>query len=166
MGWAPECKDFYILVWTDNIFLVTSSAAEAKRRTQEVANAFRKKKLFFSQRSLEILPSGAAEQDKIPIVFNDKKSCWVQMLLVHTCFFDSTGSTEAQIKGRLFQGWKMFDKLQKMLCCPQILEKERMSAFKSTLGTSILWGSGFVAPLRPGWEEEKRFRVGGMASRN
>ena len=54
-------------MWADNIFLVTSSASEAKRRTQEVANVFKKKKLFFIQSSLEILPSRAAEKGQDPL---------------------------------------------------------------------------------------------------
>ena len=37
VSWAPERNDFSILVWTDNIFLTTDSAAEAARRSCEVA---------------------------------------------------------------------------------------------------------------------------------
>ena len=43
VGCAPEWKAFEILVFFDNIFLVTSSASEAKRRTQEVASISRNK---------------------------------------------------------------------------------------------------------------------------
>ena len=95
---AVEWEDFEILVWTDNIFLVTSSASEAKRRTQEVANAL-KKKLFFNQSSLEILPSGPAEKDKIPSYWTRKRKFVGCKLLVLGCFLDSTGSTESSVSG-------------------------------------------------------------------
>ena len=145
--WALEWKEFEILVWADNIFLVTSSASEAKRRTQEMASVIEKKKLVFNHSSLEILPTGAAEKDKIPIVLEDKKEfSWVHTLLVLACFIDSTGSTEAQIRGRLFQVRKIFNKLRPMLCYPQFPEQERISAFCTTLGTTVLWGSGCWTP--------------------
>ena len=41
--WAPEWKPFEILMWADNIFLVTSSIMEAERRVQDIAHAFGKK---------------------------------------------------------------------------------------------------------------------------
>ena len=82
--WALEWKEF---LWADNIFLVTSSASEPKRRTQEVANVFKKKKLFFNQSSLEILPIRAVERTRSPLVLEDKKECsWVHTLLVLGCF--------------------------------------------------------------------------------
>ena len=71
---ALEWTGLEILVWADNIFLVTSSASEAKRRTQEVASLFKKKKVFFNQSSLEIQPSGRAEKDRIPMVLDGSKA--------------------------------------------------------------------------------------------
>ena len=70
VSWAPEWNPFEILVWADNIFLVTCSIAEAEKRTQEKAHVFGKKKLLFNSDSLEILPSIAAAGDKTPILLN------------------------------------------------------------------------------------------------
>ena len=85
--WASEWKEFEILVWADNIFLTTSSAAEGARRTREVANVFKKRKLLFNESSPEILPSRAAEKDRISIVLEDgKEFSWVHTLHVLGCF--------------------------------------------------------------------------------
>ena len=65
---APEGNDFAILVEADNIFLTTDSVAEAARRSWEVANVFKSRKLLFNVSSLEILPIRAAEKDRTPIV--------------------------------------------------------------------------------------------------
>ena len=57
VSWAPEWKPFEILVWADNIFLVTSSTVEIARRTQEVAEFFGRKDLHFNQKQ----PGNSAE---------------------------------------------------------------------------------------------------------
>ena len=102
-------------------------------------------------------------------------------LLVLGCLLDSTGSTEAQIRGRVFQGQKMFNKRRPMLCCPQNLEEKRISAFHTTVGlascglccrTPSVNAPQFVSvqenmwfQCRAGWKEEQRSRVGGKAPR-
>ena len=40
----------------------------------------------------------------------------------------------------------MFNKLQLLLCCPKISEEERISAFYTTVGDCVLWGSGCWTP--------------------
>ena len=57
VSWAPEWVPFEILVWADNIFLVSSSFADIMKRTQEIAYVIGKRDLRFNQSSLEILPS-------------------------------------------------------------------------------------------------------------
>ena len=116
------------------------------------------------------------KKTKSPPRWTTEEFCWVQILLVLGWFLDSTGSTEAQIKCRLFKGRNMFNKHRPMLPCPQILEKEPISAFYSTVGTSVLWVSGCWTPsvnaqqlisvqenrwLRCVLGKEKRSRVGG-----
>ena len=104
VSWAPEWNDFSILVWADNIFLTTDSAAEAARRSCEVASVFKSQRLYFNESSLEILPSKAAEKDSFPFGLKDGESfTWVETLQVLGCFLDSTGSTETLAKGRLLQ---------------------------------------------------------------
>ena len=49
---VPEWKAFEILVWADNIFLVTNSVAEAKRWLKKSPTSW-SKKLFINQSSLE-----------------------------------------------------------------------------------------------------------------
>ena len=71
---------------------------------------------------------------------------WVQVLVALGCHIDSTGSTEALIKGRLAEGRKMFAKLRPMLCCPTIPEEERIKAFYTTVASSVLWGAGCWSP--------------------
>ena len=133
------------------MFLVTSSVAEAGRRTKEVASIFGEKKLFFNPNSLEILPSVAARADKTPILLSEgMEFSWVQVLVALGCYIDSTGSTEALIKGRLEEGWKMFAKLRPMLCCPKIPEEERIKAFYTTVASCVLWGAGCWSPSTSG----------------
>ena len=147
VSWAPEWKPFEILAWADNIFLVTSSVAEAGKRTQEIANVFGKKKLLFNPGSLEILPSVAPGADKTPVLLSEgMEFSWVQVLVALGCHIDSTGSTEVLIKGRLAEGRKMFAKLRPMLCCPKIPEEERIMAFDTTVASSVLWGAGCWSP--------------------
>ena len=147
VSWAPEWKPFEILVWADNIFLVTSSIAQAKKRTQDIAHVFGKKKLLFNSESLEILPSIAAAGKKTPVLLNEEMEFnWVQVLVALGCHIDSTGSTETLIKGRLTEGRKMFAKLKPMLCCPKIPEDERLKAFFSTVALCVLWGAGCWCP--------------------
>ena len=135
------------MVWGENMFLTTSSASEAARRTREVATVFKRKKLYFNLSSLEILPSRAAERDKIPIVLEDEKEfTWVHTPQVLGCLLDGTGSTEALVGGRLLQGRNMFNKLRPFLCCPQIPQDGRIGAFYTTVGASVLWGSGCWIP--------------------
>ena len=50
--WAPEWKPFEILVWADNIFLVSSSIADIRKRTQEIAHVFGKKGSAFQPKHL------------------------------------------------------------------------------------------------------------------
>ena len=57
VSWAPEWVPFEILVWADNIFLVSSSIIDKVKRTQEIADVFWKRGLRFNESSLEILPS-------------------------------------------------------------------------------------------------------------
>ena len=56
VSWAPEWLPFEIMVWADNTFLVSSSIADVRKRTQEIAHVFGKRDLRFNQSSLEILP--------------------------------------------------------------------------------------------------------------
>ena len=46
VSWAPEWKPFEILVWADNIFLVSSSIIDIVQRTQDIAHAFGKRSPF------------------------------------------------------------------------------------------------------------------------
>ena len=143
VSWAPEWNDFSILLWADNIFLTTDSAAEAARRSCEVASVFKSRKLFFNDSSLEILPSRDAEKDSTSIVLEGREMFrWVDTSQVLGCFLDGTGSTETLAEGGLLQGRKMFNKLRPYLCCPQIAQEERVRGFYSTVGTSVLWGAG------------------------
>ena len=148
VSWAPEWNDFSILVWDDNIFLTTDSAAEAARRSCEVASVSKSQRLFFNESSLEILPSRAAEKDSIPIVLEGGESfSWVETLQLLGCFlWDGTGSTETLAKGRLLQGRKMFNKLRPFLRCRQISLEEQIRGFYSTEGASVLWSAGCCAP--------------------
>ena len=92
VSWAPAWKPFEILVWADSIFLVTSSVAEAGKRTQDVANVFGMKKLLFNPGSLEILPSVAARADKTSVPLSEgMEFSWVQVLVALGCHIDSTG---------------------------------------------------------------------------
>ena len=146
VSWAPEWNDFSILLWAD-IFLTTDSAAETARRSCEVADVFKSRKLLFNESSLEILPSRAAEKDSTPSVLEGGEMFrWVHSLQVLGCFLDGTGSTVSLAKGRLLQGRKRFNKLRPFLCCPQIPSEERIRGFYSTVGTSVLWCAGCWTP--------------------
>ena len=69
--------------WCGLIFLLKSSAAVAERRTQEIASTFAENKLLCDQSSLEMLTSGAAEKDQIPIFLDTvEQFSWVQVLVV------------------------------------------------------------------------------------
>ena len=105
------------MIWADNIFLVCSSLVEVVRRTREVEDVILKKKMYFNQSSLEILPNRYAEGDKEPIVLSDGRMfSWVAVLQVLSCFLDGVGSSETQVRGRLQQRRKMFNKLRPLLC--------------------------------------------------
>ena len=144
---APEWMPFEILVWADNIFLVSSSIADVRKRTQEIAHVFGKRDLRFNQRSLEILPSQTAEREATRVLLNEgMEFSWVRILVVLGCYLDGSGSTETQVKGRLEQGRKMFVKLRPMLCCPRVPEEERIKTFYTTVASSVLWGSGCWIP--------------------
>ena len=159
VSWAPEWNDFSILVWADNIFLTIDSAAEAVRRSCEVASVFKSQRLFFNESSLEILPSRAAEKDSFPFALEGGESfTWVETLQVLGCFLDGTGSTETLAEGRLFHKQKMFNKMRPFLCCPQIPLEERIRGFYSKAGVSVLWGAG-AAGLGPG-EQMASMRLG------
>ena len=60
---VPEWKAFEMLIWADNIFLVSSSIIDIVQRTQDIEHVFGKKELCFNQKSLEILPSKTAENE-------------------------------------------------------------------------------------------------------
>ena len=45
VSWAPEWKPFEILVWADNIFLVSSSIIDIVQRTQDIEHVFGKRDL-------------------------------------------------------------------------------------------------------------------------
>ena len=58
VGWTgsggvlgSEWVSFEILVWSDNIFMVSSSIADIRKKTQEIAHVFGKKDLRFNQSS-------------------------------------------------------------------------------------------------------------------
>ena len=63
VSWAPEWVPFEILVWADNIFLVSSSTIDIVKRTQEIAEVSGKRGLRFNQSSLKVLPSEKAEKE-------------------------------------------------------------------------------------------------------
>ena len=71
VSWAPEWKPFEILVWADNIFLVSSSIIDIVQRTQDIEHVFGKKDLCFNQKSLEILPSKVAEKEVARVWLNE-----------------------------------------------------------------------------------------------
>ena len=80
VSWAPEWVPFEILVWADNIFLVSSSIIDIVKRTQEIADVFGKRGLRFNESSLEILPSKKAETEATRIPFNEGMGfSWVQI---------------------------------------------------------------------------------------
>ena len=101
---------FRFLVYADNIFLTTDSAAEAARRSCEEASVFKSQRLQFNESRLEILPSKATEKDSFSFGLEDGEPfTWVETLQVLGCFLDGTGSTETLAKGRLLQGRKIFN---------------------------------------------------------
>ena len=147
VSWAPEWMPSEILVWADNIFLVSSSIADTMKRTQEIAYVFGKRDLRFNQSSFEILPSKTAEREATRILLNEgMELSWVRILVVLGCYLHGSGSTETQVKGRLGQERKMFGKLRPMLCCPRILEEGRIKTFCTTVASSVLWGWGCWIP--------------------
>ena len=79
VSWAPEWKPFEILVWADNIFLVSSSIIDIVQKTQDIEHVFGKKDLCFNQKSLEILPSKSAEENVARVWLNEKMEfSWVR----------------------------------------------------------------------------------------
>ena len=147
VSWAPEWVPFEILVWADNIFLVSSSITDIVKRMQGIAYVFGKRGLHFNQSSLEILPSKTAEKEATRIPLNEgMELSWVQILVVLGCCLGGSGSTEAQVMGRLDQGRKMFGQLRPLLCCPRIPEEERIKTFYTMVASSVLWGSGCWIP--------------------
>ena len=157
VSWAPEWKPKEILVWADNIFLVSSSITDIMQRTQELAYVFGKRGLHFTQSSLEILPSKTAEREATRIPLNEgMEFSWVRILVVFGCYLDGSVSTETQVKGRLGQGRKMIGKLRPMLCCPRIPEEERIKTFYTTLASSVLWSSGCWIPWVDWFRTTKR----------
>ena len=118
VSWAPEWKPFEILVWADNIFLVSSSVIDIVQKTQDIEHVFGKKDLCFNQKSLENLPSKNAEKDVARVWLNERMEfSWVSVLVVLGCHLDGSGSTETQVQGRLEQGRKMFGKTRSLLSC-------------------------------------------------
>ena len=147
VSWAPEWKPFEILVWADNIFLVSSSIIDIVQRTQDIEHVFGKRNLCFDQKSLEILPSKTAEKEATRVWLNAKMEfSWVPVLVVLGCHLDGSGSTETQVQGRLEQGRKMFGKMRPLLCCSRIPEEERIRTFYSTVAPCVLWRSGCWIP--------------------
>ena len=97
VSWAPEWKPFEILVWADNIFLVSSSIIDIVQRTQDIEHVFGKRDLCFNQKSLEILPSKTAEKEVARVWLNERMEfSWVPVLVVLGCYLDGSGSTETQ----------------------------------------------------------------------
>ena len=147
VSWAPEWKPFEILIWADNIFLVSSSVIDIVQRTQDIEHVFGKKQLCFNQKSLEILPSKNAEKEITGVWLNEgMEFSWVSELVVLGCHLDGSGSTETQVQGRLEQGRKLFGKTRALLSCPGISEEERLRTFYSTVVPCVLWGSGCWIP--------------------
>ena len=84
--WASEWKPFEILIWADNIFLVSSSVIDIVQRTQDIEHVFGKKQLCFNQKSLEILPSKIAENEIARVWLNERMEfSWVSELMVLGC---------------------------------------------------------------------------------
>ena len=127
VSWAPEWKPFEILIWADNIFLVSSSVIDIVQRTQDIEHVFGKKQLCFNQKSLEIFPSKNAEKETTGVWLNEgMEFSWVSELVVLGCHLDGSGSTETQVQGRLEQGRKLLGKTRALLSCPGISEEERL----------------------------------------
>ena len=123
VSWAPEWKPFEILVWADNIYLVSSSIIDIVQKTQDIEHVFGKKDLCFNQKSLEILPSKSAEENVARVWLNEKMEfSWVSELVVLGCHLDGSGSTETQVQGRLEQGRKMFGRTR---CLAELLKNSR-----------------------------------------
>ena len=140
VSWAPEWKAFEMLIWADNIFLVSSSIIDIVQRTQDIEHVFGKKELCFNQKSLEILPSKIAEKEVARVWLNERMEfSWVSVLMVLGCHLDGSGSTETLVQGRLEQGRKMFGKTRSLLSCPKIPEEERLRTFYSTVVPCVLW---------------------------
>ena len=96
VSWAPEWKPFEILVWADNIFLVSSSIIDIVQKTQDIEHVFGKKDLCFNQKSLEILPSKSAEENVARVWLNEKMEfSWVSELVVLGCHLDGDTSSGA-----------------------------------------------------------------------
>ena len=96
---------FRFLVYADNIFLTTDSAAEAARRSCEEASVFKSQRLQFNESRLEILPSKATEKDSFSFGLEDGEPfTWVETLQVLGCFLDGTGSTETLAKDGYCRG--------------------------------------------------------------
>ena len=114
--WAPECKPFEILVWADNIFLVSSSIADIRKRTQDIAHVFGKKDLRFNQSSLEILPRKTTESEATRVLLNEgMEFSWVRILVVLSCYLDGIGLNGDKLKGAWSRGEKCLGNCA--LCC-------------------------------------------------
>ena len=166
VSWAPEWMPFEILVWADNIFLVSSSTTDILKRTQEIAYVFGKRGLRFNKSSLEIFPSKMAEREATRIPLNEgTEFSWVRILVVLGCYLDGSGSTETQVKGRLGQGRKMFGKLRPMLCCPRIPEEERDKTILHHGGFKCLVEIGLLDSVDKNPSSSNQFRkTGGSAA--
>ena len=145
LRWAPELERHSILVWADNIFIVADDPQEVERRARDLERAFASKRLRFGDASLHALSNRFAQQ-QVMSTAEGQIFKHVDKFEVLGNMLDAYGSSDTLVAHRLQQARKVFGRLAGLLTSPDIPTRDRLRAFYTTVGASVLWCAGCWVP--------------------
>lgn len=147
LSWAPDLADWDLTVWADNFYLVCSNPVELQRRTFELEDLVGALGLHFGASSLELLsnPTAQALRPELPPPLALQSGApfqEVDVLVALGIALDSHGSSAAMLAHRTREAQKCWNRCRALLVNKTIPADERMRAFGSTVGASLLYGAG------------------------
>ena len=160
LSWFADL-DTPLLVWADNLWLLSSDEAGLSRRVHDVLQVFGALRLPFSDSSLELLSSPAAPRTASPWMVAGREFRVQSVLQVLGVALDATASTAAMLGHRTRAAEGAWQRHRSALTDSAISPVARWRRWHATVGASAAWGSALWHPTA-----DTRRRVDALETRH
>ena len=144
LHWCPEWGNGSLLVWADNIYVITDSVQKATARTRQVEDRLFQWGIKLGGDSFEMLVNEKAQLYKFGVELKMRAGTVkeVRQLKALGTMLDDKGSTEGQLRHRLQAAAVVWVRWRSVLCNSSAPLYRRLAKLDQTVGNSTLFGAG------------------------